>query len=309
MTASIHKFTFKALGGACELVLDGLSAAQAQPLMLAAQQEIQRIEHKYSRYRADSLLSRLNHQAGGEPVECDQETLQLFAHANALYNLSQGLFDITCGVLRRAWNFNEAVVPAAQKLQPLLELIDWHLVTNKDSHVLLTKPGMEVDFGGFGKEYAADRAATVLLEAGCQHGYVNLAGDFRMLGPKADDSPWMIGIKHPRQPDEVMATIALTSGALATSGDYERYIEVDGKRYCHILNPHTGLPASHWQSVSVLAPLALVAGSYSTIAMLMELKALEFLQLSGLPYLAVDQQGRSYQNQAHTAGNPAAAWA
>jgi thiamine biosynthesis lipoprotein len=168
---------------------------------------------------------------------------------------------------------------------------------------------MEVDFGGFGKEYAADRAATVLLEAGCKHGYVNLAGDFRMLGPKADDSPWMIGIKHPRQPDEVMATIALTSGALATSGDYERYIEVDGKRYCHILNPHTGLPASYWQSVSVLAPLALVAGSYSTIAMLMEHKALEFLQLSGLPYLAVDQQGRSYQNQAHTAGNPAAAWA
>jgi len=166
---------------------------------------------------------------------------------------------------------------------------------------------MELDFGGFGKEYAADRAASVLLAAGCKHGYVNLAGDFRMLGPKADQSPWMIGIKHPRKLDEVIATIPLTGGALATSGDYERYMEVNGKHYCHILNPHTGMPASYWQSVSVLAPLALVAGSYSTIAMLLEEEGLEFLQRSGLPFLAVDQQGRCYQDQADTVGQYATA--
>jgi thiamine biosynthesis lipoprotein len=117
----------------------------------------------------------------------------------------------------------------------------------------------------------------------------------------------MIGIKHPRKPDDVVATIPLETGALATSGDYERFIDVNGKRYCHILNPHTGMPATHWQSISVLAPLALVAGSYSTIAMLMEEKALDFLQLSGLPYLAVDQQGRCYQNQTQAGGQQATA--
>ncbi len=307
MNASVMKLTFKAMGGACELVVDGLSAADAQPHLLAAQQEIQRIETKYSRYRNDSLLSRLNQQAGGEPIECDKETLQLFAHADALYNISQGLFDITSGVLRRAWNFSELRVPSTRALKPLLDLIDWRLVTNQNNHVLLTKRGMEVDFGGFGKEYAADRAAAVLLDAGCQHGYVNLAGDFRIVGPKADASPWMIGIKHPRKPDDVVATIPLEIGALATSGDYERFIDVNGKRYCHILNPHTGMPAAYWQSISVIAPLALVAGSYSTIAMLMEEKALDFLQLSGLPYLAVDQQGRCYQNQTQADGHQASA--
>ena len=307
MKADPVKFNFKALGGACELVLDGLSAAQAQPHLLAAQQEIQRIETKYSRYRPGSLLSRLNQQAGLEPVECDKETLQLFAHADTLFNISHGLFDITSGVLRRAWNFNESVLPTAGQLQPFLALIDWHAVERDDHGVRLGKAGMELDFGGFGKEYAADRAATILLGSGCKHGYVNLAGDFRILGPKADESPWMIGIKHPRKLDDVVATIPLEGGALATSGDYERFIEVNGKRYCHILNPHTGMPASYWQSVSVLAPLALVAGSYSTIAMLLEEKGLEFLQRSGLPYLAVDQQGRCYQDQADSVGQYATA--
>ena len=145
MGSGISKFTCKALGGVCELVLDGMTDAQAQPHFVAAQQEILRIEHKYSRYRQDSLLSRLNQQAGGEPVACDKETLQLFAHADALYNLSKGLFDITSGVLRRAWNFNAQNIPSASQLELLTELVDWHAVQHHDNNERLEKAGMEVD--------------------------------------------------------------------------------------------------------------------------------------------------------------------
>ncbi len=130
--------------------------------------------------------------------------------------------------------------------------------------------GMELDFGGFGKEYAADRAAAMIHGKGVRHGYVNLAGDIRVVGPKLDESPWLIGIQDPRNKSRTIASIPLFTGALATSGDYERFIEVDGHRYCHIINPRSGYPVTYWRSVTVVAPLAITAGSYSTIAMLKE---------------------------------------
>ena len=101
---------------------------------------------------------------------------------------------------------------------------------------------MEIDFGGIGKEYAADRVATICLEHGLRHGLVNLGGDIRAIGPQADGTPWRVGIRHPRVQDAAIAGFDLAAGALATSGDYERYFEIDGKRYCHILNPTTGMP-------------------------------------------------------------------
>jgi thiamine biosynthesis lipoprotein len=150
---------------------------------------------------------------------------------------------------------------------------------------------MELDFGGFGKEYAADRAATMMAARGAKHGYVNLAGDLRVLGPKPDGAPWMIGIQDPRRRGEVIATIPVYQGGLATSGDYERYFELEGQRYCHILDPNTGWPVTHWRTVSVLAPLAVVAGNCSTIAMLKQADGLAFLQASGMNFLAMDQHG------------------
>jgi hypothetical protein len=124
---------------------------------------------------------------------------------------------------------------------------------------------MELDFGGIGKEYAADRAAAVLAQSGVEYALVNLGGDVRVVGPQADGAPWRIGIRHPREPNRVLATIALSEGALATSGDYERFFELEGKRYCHILDPRAGRPVDTFQSVSVVAPLCVVAGSCATI--------------------------------------------
>jgi FAD:protein FMN transferase len=311
MSAPIYRHEFKAMASHCEVVLAGVSAEEAHRLSALAEAEVLRIEHKYSRYRPASLLSVINrsweralpatvdaHAAGplsATAVPCDTETLDLLDKAELLYQHSGGLFDITSGVLRRVWNFKLKQLPEPDALQALLPLINWRAVVREGDTVRLPVAGMELDFGGFGKEYAADRATACLLEAGVSSGYVNLAGDMHILGPKPDGTPWSIGIRHPRHPEQLLASIPVSAGALATSGDYERYFEKDGQRYCHILNPQTGYPACYWQSVSVLAPNTLIAGSFTTIAMLMEEQGLAFLRSSGLSFLAVDQAGKIYQ--------------
>jgi thiamine biosynthesis lipoprotein len=283
---------FDAMASRCEVRLAAGDEQQARRLAQFAIDEVRRIEVKYSRYRPDSIVSRINALAGIDWIVCDDETLALIDYADALYHASGGLFDITSGVLRRAWDFRQAKVPDVETLRPLLALIGWSTVRREGSRIQLPQPGMQIDFGGFGKEYAADRAATALTMQGVKSGYVNLGGDMRFIGPQPDGQPWTIGIQDPRNPDGVVAAIPIAGGALATSGDYERYFDLEGRRYCHILDPHSGFPVSHWRSVSVLAPLAVAAGSCSTIAMLKEDQALSFLDTSGVAYLVIDSEGR-----------------
>jgi thiamine biosynthesis lipoprotein len=151
--------------------------------------------------------------------------------------------------------------------------------------------GMQIDLGGFGKEYAADRAAHALRQQGVTSGYVNLAGDMRFIGPKPSGQPWLIGIQDPRAPDLVIATLPMTGGGIATSGDYERYFELDGQRFCHVIDPRTGMPVTHWRTVSVTAPASVLAGCCSTIAMLKQAQGLDFLRSCGFDFLAVDSTG------------------
>ena len=163
----------------------------------------------------------------------------------------------------------------------------------------LPKPGMEIDFGGFGKEYAADRAAAVLMSYGLHHGFVNLGGDVVVTGPQANGEPWRLGIRHPRQANEVIAGLPISSGAVATSGDYERFLEFDGRRYSHILDPQTGRSVHGLQSVSVIAPTCLVAGSISTIAMLKgDVDGRNWLETSGCQYIAVSTDSKVFSNLA-----------
>ena len=292
------RIPFKAMASACELVLAVDDEPAAQAIARAAIAEVQRIEAKYSRYQPDSIVSRINAAAGGQAVACDDETWSLLNYADSLYQSSDGLFDITSGVLRRAWNFYDHRLPAPADLEALRQLIGWQRVEREGQAVRLPEAGMELDFGGFGKEYAADRAGAVLAARGLRHGYVNLAGDMRMLGPKPDGSPWMIGIQDPRDKTAILATIPVDRGGLATSGDYERYFELDGKRYCHILDPRNGQPVTHWRTVSVVAPLAVVAGNCATIAMLKQSDGLAFLEACGMNYLAVDQSGTVHVKRA-----------
>jgi thiamine biosynthesis lipoprotein len=287
----VHRLPFKAMGSACEVVLAAASIEEALVLGQAAIDEVLRIERKYSRYTSDSVIAQINRQAALAPVACDDETWSLFQFASQLFEKSDGLFDITSGVLRKAWNFKQAQVPSADVLDNLLPLIGWQKVIMKDQRIALPLQGMEVDLGGFGKEYAADRAAQMLKEKGVASGYVNLAGDMRFLGPKPCGEPWMIGIQDPRHPDQVIATLPMSHGGLATSGDYERYFESNGQRYCHVLNPLTGWPVKHWRTVSVTAPLAVLAGCTTTMAMLKEAQGLSFLKSTGFDFLAIDHAG------------------
>lgn len=296
MVDAVYRFPFDAMASRCEIRLAAVDGHAAEELAQAAIAEVRRIERTYSRYRADSIVSRINAAAGRYRVECDDETLQLLAYADHLYGVSGGLFDITSGVLRRAWDFRQPRVPARDELAPLLALVNWPAVQREDGGIFLPRAGMEIDFGGFGKEYAADRACALLMQGGVRHGYVNLGGDMRFLGPQPDGRPWSIGIQDPRKRDGTIASIAVSHGALTTSGDYERFFDIGGTRYCHVLNPRTGMPVSHWRSVSVLAPLAALAGSVSTIAMLKEADALPFLAASGLAYFAIDSAGQTYHH-------------
>ncbi len=285
------------MSSGCEIRLAGPDEAVLAAAARAAIDEVRRIEFKYSRYRADSIVSRINAAAGSaEPVPVDEETGALLDFAAQLHLLSDGLFDITSGVLRRAWNFKAARLPDPAVLAALLPLIGWQQVRWRDRAIGLPQVGMELDFGGFGKEYAADRATGVLAAAGLQHGFINLGGDIRVLGPDADGQPWSFGIQHPRRAEGTIASIHLSHGALATSGDYERHFELDGRRYCHILDPRSGWPVAGWASVSVVAPACVAAGALSTIAMLKGADAPAFLATQQARYLAFDTDLRAAQN-------------
>ncbi len=285
--SSLYRFTFRAMAAENEVQVHAEDAALAEAAANAAIAEVKRIEAKYSRYLADSVVSRINAAAGVAGVAVDDETLGLLAFADACFRQSGGLFDATSGVLRRAWNFREARVPSQSQLDALLPLVGWHHVEISNANVRLARPGMELDFGGFGKEYAVDRAARVMCEQGVESAMINLAGDLAILGPQPGGVPWRVGIRHPRLEGKVLATLPVTSGALATSGDYERFIDVDGVRHCHILDPRTGHSARGLQSVTVHGPSCLVAGSATTIAMLKgREEGLAWLEDLGLAHLA-----------------------
>ena len=293
MELHTYQFGFNALGGACDI--DVVAAESPTHIFELAAEEVRRIEIKYSRYIDSSIVGKINAQAGLEWVTCDEETIGLFDYANALHAHSGGLFDITSGVLRRVWDFGKNKIPQKNDLKQILGLIGWSKFERKGNQVRLKKTGMQIDLGGFGKEYAVDRVATVFLENGVTSALINFGGDVRALGTKLDGQPWQIGIQDPRLLDRCFATLSLSQGALTTSGDYERFFDIDDKRYCHILNPKTGMPVSHWRSVTVLAPLASVAGAATTIAMLLQEKGLNYLQNSGFAFLAVDHTGKVFK--------------
>ncbi len=270
-------------------------AAHAAELVIA---EVRRVEKKFSRYREDSVTSRINQDAGLRPTAIDDETAFLLRHAAACYDISGGRFDMTSGVLRKAWDFKTGVLPSQQQLEQILPLVGWSLLDITAHSLYLPRRGMELDFGGIGKEYAVDCASNVLQQLGISQALVSLGGDVRILGPRPDGSPWPVYIAHPRMPGHVVATLQLSLGSVTTSGDYQRYFEVDGKRYCHILDPRTGQPVRSWQSVSVFSALCLDAGSISTIAMLQQEDALEYLMARGENALLIDQEGRLYGTNA-----------
>lgn len=300
MEAIEHHFT--AMGGPCRLRLE-CEEDDAQAFIDAAAAEVERLEARYSRYRVDSLTSRVNAAAGQDAVPIDAETAGLLHYADTLWRESGGRFDLTSGILRRAWDFRSRRVPGQAEIDALLPLIGWEKVEWSREFLRLPETGMEIDFGGVVKEYACDSAANQLRNLGLAHGLVDLAGDMVAIGSRSDGSPWPIGIRHPEDKDCAIAQIPLSNGALASSGDYERCMIVDSERLGHILDPGTGWPVRGLVAVSVVAAQCLVAGSSATVAMLKaEDEGLKWLTGLGLPWLAIDRELRCHGSIANTDG-------
>jgi FAD:protein FMN transferase len=290
---TLYRYPFPAMGSRCEIRLYAPSEEPAGACARAAIADVLRLDAKYSRYRNDSVTVAINRvAAAGGAVDVDAETATLLDYAATCFEQSDGLFDLTSGILREAWSADRRELPDTDALERLLARVGWDKVRWQCPRLVFGIPGMEIDFGGVVKEYAADRAATLCAEAGLSHGLVDLGGDIKIIGPHPDGTPWVVGIQHPRNPDAVMATFDLFHGAIATSGDYERFVEIDGRRYSHILSPRTGLPVRGLAGVSVTAPECVVAGSATTIAMLMEDRGPEWLREVGLPHVWMDQKLR-----------------
>ncbi|MBY0402126.1 FAD:protein FMN transferase [Myxococcota bacterium] len=284
------------MGSPCEIRFER-SASMGEPeagsVLAEAVAEIERLEARYSRYRETSLLSQINRVAAtGGSLEVDPETASLLDYAATCHAQSGGLFDITSGILRRAWRFAEGRLPESGAIEALLPHVGFEKLLWRSPRLAFSVPGLELDFGGIVKEYAADRVAGLLQAKGLPHALVNLGGDVRVAGPRIDGGPWRIGIRHPRRAGELLGSVALREGALSTSGDYERCIEIDGVRYGHILDPRTGWPVRAMAAASVVAPLCVLAGSASTIAMLRGEAGTAWLEGLGLPCLWVDVEGR-----------------
>ncbi len=268
----------------CELLVETGDERLARRLADHACAEAQRIDRKFSRYRDDSLVHAIN-TSGGRPLAVDDETARLIDYGAALWTLSEGRFDLTSGILRRAWSFDEGPVRAEPAQIPgLMQRVGWQRV--RWERPTLTLPdGMEIDFGGIGKEYAVDLAADyAAAETDCPV-LVNFGGDLRCTGRAPRAGAWRVGIESVELTGGAARLVELKTGALATSGDAKRHVVVDGMRYGHIFDARTGWPTPGTpRSVTVAADTCSQAGSYSTLAMLQGEGAEAFLEAEGVRY-------------------------
>jgi thiamine biosynthesis lipoprotein len=232
----------------------------------------------------------------------DDETVELIAIAFDAFRRSGELFDITSGVLREVWNAKARSLPAEPVLESVRARIGLQKVVWNPPMLSFPQAGMEIDLGGIGKEYAADRAAAICRDAGIEHGLVDLGGDIAVTGPNPDGSPWRIGVCDPADSATAIATLFVPSGGVATSGDYRRYFEIEGRRFSHILNPLTGWPVSGSLSITVAAATCLEAGLCSTTAMLKGAAGPRWLKENGIVHAVVDAAGALDLSGIETAG-------
>jgi len=272
---------FTAMASPCEVLLPLMAEHAALRVGALAAQEAWRVEKKYSRYREDSVTARI-HEHRGTTIEVDQETASLIDFASQCFDLSEGLFDITSGVLRRAWRFDGSDrIPEAAIIERLLPLVGFEKLQWRSPRLVLPA-GMELDFGGIGKEYAVDRAYELLAKCDSTPFLVNFGGDLRANRPPSH-GPWQVGIERPDTEREATLLLNLEHGALATSGDSRRYLLRDGIRYGHILNPLTGWPTPESpRSITVAASSCTEAGLISTVAMLHGAGAQAYLEEQGV---------------------------
>lgn len=274
-----YSATFTSMASGCELLVETSDKILAQKIADTGIAEVLRIEKKFSRYVQNNLCYDINN-ANGAKINIDNECFRLLSFAQTCYELSEGMFDLTSGILRRVWTFDGGdKIPDQKKIDSLLPFIGWEKV-KFNAQCLQMNPGMEIDFGGIGKEYAVNSVAEI-----CRTSFpgisilINLGGDIQITTPRKNKKPWLVGIEHDTN------VIPMMKGALATSGDTKRFLLRKGKRYSHILNPITGWPIQEApSSVTTLAPLCIQAGCLSTLALLQGKNAEKFLNEQDVHY-------------------------
>jgi thiamine biosynthesis lipoprotein len=269
---------FRAMATPCEVRLETDDEALALRVAAAVESEARRIETKFSRYKSDSVVGRINALAG-ETMTVDAETAHLLDFADKCFEMSDGLFDITSGVLRRIWRFDGSDrIPTGAQIASIAKLIGWRKVRWKASTIMLPE-GMEIDLGGLAKEYAVDKALAAVREITSRPALVNFGGDLRVSGPRRSGARWKVAIESVESSGQLAGLLEVAEGAIATSGDARRFLVKDGVRYGHILNPKTGWPVKHApRSVTVAAATCVEAGMIATLAVLQGKRAEAFLK-------------------------------
>ena len=281
--AGLRKLAFHAMGTRCEIQYACDEAPRAAAFERTALSWVQAFEAKYSRFRDSSLVSRINAAAGREWIEVDADMEQMLKLADTLYFLTQGILDPTALPLLRIWNYKaeHPVLPTEAAIAAARQLVGWQKVQRRPGKIFLPAPGMALDFGGFGKEYAVDIVAQIALDLGIGNVLVDFGHDLRALGRPPGRPGWHIGLEDPKSPGGSCGSIALAgSRGIASSGDYLRQFTLNGKRYGHIIDPRTGRPVSNGcVQCTVIAGTCLHAGVLSTTAFVLgATKGLEFIQ-------------------------------
>jgi FAD:protein FMN transferase len=281
---SLYIGQFTAMASPCELLMETDDAELAKELLTIVSEEAYRIQHKFSRYERDNIVWAINNSEG-HPVSVDAETALLLNFAEQCHSLSDGLFDITSGSLGRVWKFDGSTnIPTQAAINEALHNVGWDKVTWQEGQLQLPV-GMQIDFGGIGKEYAVDRCLLLLQEQTKIPFLVNFGGDLAVNGPRLNGNHWTIGIERPDADLQADYLLEISAGALATSGDSRRYLLVNNTRYSHILNPFTGWPITHApRSITVAGANCIQAGMLATFGLLKGKEAEVFLEEQGVPF-------------------------
>ena len=267
----LHKLTFRAMSTECRVHLHGVPTTSAQQFFRDVLAWVAEFEARYSRFIPDSLVGRINAAAGEHWVEIDAETERLFSLCHELAFFTRGAFDPTALPLIRLWNWkaNPPVLPSDDAIRAARELVGWNKVQRRPGGVFLPHAGMCLDLGGIGKEYAVDCVMKMALERGITDVLVDFGHDVRVHGAALDKKFWWIGLEDANQPGQCWTGVAVTDHAVATSGDYVRNFQINGRRYGHIIDPRTGYPVDNGcRAVSVIAPSCTIAGILSTTALI-----------------------------------------
>jgi FAD:protein FMN transferase len=267
-------------------------------------EEIRRIEKLLTTFDPESTTNKINEQAGIAAVKTGKEFFDLVQRSIKISEITDGAFDISYGsVDKRLWNFDRSMteLPDAETARSMVRLINYRniILDEKERSIMLKEKGMRIGFGGIGKGYAAEMTKALLKKQGVQSGIVNASGDLTTWGTQADGKPWTIGIANPDNAHLPFASLNITDMAIATSGNYEKYISINGKKYSHTINPKTGLPVTGIKSVTIISPNAEIADALATPVTIMGINAgLNLVnQLKHVECIIIDDQNKIYSSK------------